>query len=272
MKKFTVQSTIKLSKFLKKEYGAEMPYSAYQKLLRNKDIKINGKRVNCDAMLNPNDVLEVYFDGTNKPLLVVYADENLLVLDKPSGITSEDYEFLVKKTYRSAKLCHRLDRNTSGLIIFSLNSEAEEELLKAFKNRTVNKYYLTEVYGLFDSNFGRFEDYLVKDENLSKVKIFSRQFDGGVKIITEYKVVETLENSSIIEVNLITGKTHQIRAHFAFYGHFVIGDGKYGDNMINKRFKAKYQRLTAYRLIFEFDEGKLNYLNGKEIKLNRKPF
>lgn len=272
MKKFMVKTTTKLSKFLKEKYSAEMPYSTYQKLLRNKDIKINGKRVNSDVTLNVNDLVEVYFDGTTKPLSVIYSDDNLLVLDKPSGITSEDYENLVKKTYPTATLCHRLDRNTSGLIILSLNKDAEEELLKAFKLRTIKKHYLTEVYGFFKENSGRLEDYLVKDENLSEVKVYNRKVDGGVKIITDYKVLETLEETSILEVDLITGKTHQIRAHFAFHGHFVIGDGKYGDNMINKRLKAKYQRLTAYKVVFGFDGGKLNYLNDKEIKLIRKPF
>lgn len=272
MKKFIVNKDIKLSKFLKENYGIEMPYSTYQKLLRNKDIKVNGKRVNSDVNLLFNDIVEVYYDGAKKPLNVIFQDENVLVLDKPSGITSEDYEILVKQTYKSAKLCHRLDRNTSGLLLFSLNSDAELELLKAFKDRTISKFYTAEINGFFKEDFGRLEDYLVKDENLSEVKIYKNKVDGAVKIITEYKVLEKLEDSTIVEVNLITGKTHQIRAHFAFYGHFVIGDGKYGDNLVNNSKKAKYQRLTAYKVVFNFNGGKLSYLDGKEIKLDRKPW
>lgn len=272
MKKFNANKEIKLSKFLKECYGAELPYSTYQKLLRNKDIKVNGKRVNCDVLLNANDTVEVYYDGAKKPLTVLFEDENVLALDKPSGITSEDLEVLVKNTYKSAKLCHRLDRNTSGIILFSLNDDAEIELLKAFKSRTISKYYLAEVYGKLNADFGRLEDYLVKDENLSEVKVYDKKVDGSVKIITEYKVLEKTDDTTLVEVNLITGKTHQIRAHFAFYGNFIIGDGKYGDNLINRAKGAKYQRLTAYKVIFNFDGGKLSYLNNKELKLSRKPW
>ncbi len=272
MKKFIVNHKVKLSKFLKENYGAKMPYSTYQKLLRNKDIKINGKRINKDQELNFGDEVVVYFDGAKKSLTVLYKDENVLALDKPSGITSEEFESVVQESYQTAKLTHRLDRNTSGILLFSLNNDAETELLKAFRNRTIEKFYLAEVYGKMKENSGRFEDYLVKDETLSEVKIFSSKIDGGVKIITEYKVLKMLEDSTIVEVNLITGKTHQIRAHFAFHGHFVIGDGKYGDNNVNKSKKEKYQRLTAYKIIFNFDGGKLGYLNNKEIKLDRQPW
>ncbi len=272
MKSFKVTKATKLSKLLEVNYGVEMPYSTYKKLLRNKDIKVNGARVNNDLLLNVGDEVIVYFDGIKKPLTVVFKDENILVLDKPSGITSEDYEKQVQKDYETAKLCHRLDRNTSGLIIFSLNDTAETELLKAFKTRTIEKYYLAEVYGAFDSNEGVLTDYLVKDSKNSLVKIFDKEVNNSVKIITEYKTVEQTKETSVLLIKLITGKTHQIRAHLAHYGKFIIGDGKYGDNLVNKRLKAKEQRLTAVKVIFNFKGGKLKYLNGKIVELDRKSF
>ncbi len=272
MKSFKVISAIKLSKFLGLNYGVEMPYSTYKKLLRNKDIKVNGVRVSSDVSLNIGDEVLVYFDGVKKPLSVVFEDENILVLDKPSGITSEDYEKQVQKEYKTAKLCHRLDRNTSGLIIFALNALAETELLKAFKTRTVEKYYMAEVYGAFDNNEGVLTDYLVKDSNNSLVKIYKTEVDNSVKIITEYKTIEKTKETSVLLIKLITGKTHQIRAHLAFYGKFIVGDGKYGDNIVNKRLKAKTQRLTAVKIVFDFKGGELKYLNGKVIELLRKPF
>ncbi len=272
MKTFKVEKPIKLSKFLEEKYGVELPYSSYKKLLRNKDIKLNGKRINSEVVLKVGDVLEVYYDGVKKPLNILYKDENILVLDKPCGITSEDYESLVIKEYPLAKLTHRLDRNTSGILIFSLNDGAYNELLKAFKNRTVEKYYLAEVYGAFIKDNGVLVDYLIKDSEKSLVKVVKNETPNSVKIVTEYSLVEKLEETSILSVKLITGKTHQIRAHFAFYGHFIVGDGKYGDNEVNKRLKVKYHRLTAEMVKFNFDGGKLKYLDKKQININRKPW
>ncbi len=272
MKTFKADKDIKLNKFLEEVYGAELPYSSYKKLLRNKDIKVNGKRINSEISLNAGDIINVYFEGVEKSLKILYQDENILALDKPCGIEVEDFELLVQKTYNSAKMVHRLDRNTSGIMLFSLNSKAYEEFLTAFKNRDIDKYYLAEVFGHFDNNQGTLTDYLIKDNKKGKVQIYKTNVDNSVKIITEYKTVEKLEKSSIIEVKLITGKTHQIRAHMAFYGHFIIGDGKYGDNQINKSYKCKYQRLTAYKVAFNLKGELLSYLNGKEIKIERNPW
>ena len=272
MKSFNVEKGILLSKFLFEMYGEKLPYSSYKKLLRNKDIKVNNKRVNSDILLNIGDKVDVYFDGVQTKLELIYQDVNLLVFDKPSGITSENFEKEVQIKFPTAKLVHRLDRNTSGLIMFSLNETSYLELLNAFKNRSINKFYLTEVYGSFLEKEFVLTDYLLKDSETSLVKIYKENVKGSFKIITKCNVIEKYENSSLLEVQLITGKTHQIRAHLAFYGHFIIGDGKYGNNVINKKFKAKYQRLTAYKIKFSLSEGSLTYLNEKTIQLNRQPF
>jgi 23S rRNA-/tRNA-specific pseudouridylate synthase len=171
MKIFTVENVTTLDKFIFEKYGATMPYATYKKLLRNKDVKVNGIRQNKNVSLCKGDEVCVYFDGVTPKLNVLYSSSDVIVLNKPSGITSEDFEVLVKSTYPTAKLCHRLDRNTSGIIIFSTNTIAEAEFLKAFKNRLIDKYYLAQIHGAFDKREGVLVDYLVKDEINAKVNI-----------------------------------------------------------------------------------------------------
>ncbi len=273
MKTFKNETKQKLSKFLLESYNGGLPYSVFCKLLRKKDIKVNGKRVNNDILLEIGDVVEIYFDGTQKPLTVVYESSDILVLDKPRGITVEDFFSQVKREYETAVLCHRLDRNTKGLLVFALNKTAENEMLKAFKLRTVKKYYLCKTYGKFEKESGVYTAFLVKDEKESLVKIYKEKVKNSVEIKTGFKVLKTFEDYQMVEVELFTGKTHQIRAHSAFLGHFVIGDGKYGRNEINEKFNQKYQNLTAYKLRFNFDkESPLNYLNEKEIVLENNDF
>ena len=271
MKNFICNKAQKLSDFLLSSYGGSISYSTIMKLLRKKDVKINGLRVNKDVGLSVGDEVCCYYDGKLPELNVVYKDDNIVILDKPCKITSEDFEVIVKQTYVTAELCHRLDTNTDGLLCFSLNEMAKTQLFNAFKNRTIKKYYLAEVYGEFTQKSGTFTDYLVKDADSGSVKIFSKQQKNSVKIITLYKTLKQSGGTSLIEVELVTGKTHQIRAHLAYHGHFIIGDGKYGDNKINKLYKANSQRLTAYKIMFSFD-GELSYLNGKEITLNREVY
>ncbi len=275
MKSFIAEKQIKLNKFLLDSYAGDLSYSVFQKLLRNKDIKVNGKRVNKDLLLNAGDKVDVYYDGVKKQieLKVLFNECGVLALDKPCGITSIDFEAQVKAVYDTAVLVHRLDRNTSGILLFALDQVAETELLKCFKNRTIRKFYSAEVYGTVKKDSEVLTAYLVKDSDNSLVKIYDNEVNGSDKIITGYEVIERLDNSTILNVELFTGKTHQIRAHLAHIGHFIIGDGKYGKNAINETFKAKTQRLTASKVTFEFDKlSPLYTLNGKTIELKRKPF
>lgn len=275
MKTFTSEKQVKLNKFLLDKYAGELSYSTLRKLLRNKDIKVNGKRVQEDITLNAGDRVDVYYDGVKKQLNLnlLFNEKGVLAFDKPCGITSVDFEKQVKTIYPTAVLVHRLDRNTSGILLFATDSVAETELLKAFKNRTISKFYMAEVYGKPKENSKVLTAYLKKDSDNSLVKIYDTKVDGSDKIITGYEVLESYEKSTLLKVELFTGKTHQIRAHLAHIGHFVIGDGKYGKNAINEEFKCKTQRLTAYETRLCFDKtSPLSSLNGKVIKLDRKPF
>lgn len=272
MKTFKVDKTQKLSKFLSGCYGADLSYSNLQKLLRNKDIKVNGKRVGSDVLLCEDDQVIVYYDG-EKEYSPIFECDDVIVFNKPPTLTSEDFELKLNNQGYKVKLCHRLDRNTQGLLVFAKTDIGYQEMLKAFKDRTIDKYYIAEVYGKLDKPYNTLTAYLKKNSDAGLVKIYNEKVEGSDKIVTEYNVIEENENTTVVKVKLITGKTHQIRAHFSHIGNFVIGDGKYGNNAINKELKVKRQRLVSYLLKFNFDKSSpLNYLNGKEVEITNIPF
>lgn len=276
----------KIVSYLQAKYS-KLPQNAIFKALRNKDIKVNGNRIKDNITLELGDELEVYikddiilgkvsrFEINKKD--IVYEDENIIVYNKPQNIEVQGnnneigLEEALKEqlNLKFLKACHRLDRNTMGLVIFAKNKEAEETMLNMIKERTVKKYYKALVYGMPKNKSATLKDYLFKNSKNSKVIISDIKGKGYQEIITKYKVLESNknENTSWLEVELVTGKTHQIRAHLAYIGHPIIGDGKYGVNKINKEFNQKYQQLYSYKLVFDEAFGILEYLRGKIIKI-----
>ena len=223
----------------------DLSLNTIYKTLRKKDIKINGKRINQDVGLHIGDIVDIYIVDSllypEKELKIVYEDEYIIVIDKPSGleVTGEDSltSLILNKLSLKAYPCHRLDRNTTGLVLFTKTEDALSILLDKFKNSEISKRYACHVYGIPKEKKKTLTSYLFKDAKKSFVYISDIPKKGYRKIITSYEVIEEFkDNSCILEINLHTGRTHQIRAHLAHIGLPIIGDGKYGKNEVNKRF------------------------------------
>lgn len=278
----------KLSKYIFSKFP-NLKKDMWYKALRNKDIKINDKRISKDIVIKNGDILVIYIDDAylfNLPnkILYIYKDENILVAFKPQGILSNNedknknkdeitFEDLVKKDFENAKICHRLDRNTSGLLLFSLNDNAYDEIIYGFNNAKIHKEYIAYVYNSkFEKTTDTLKMYLKKDSSTSFVKIFPEMVKNSQAIITKYSVIYTndVKNYAILNIEIPTGKTHQIRAQMSYISHPIIGDSKYGKNEVNKLFKMKKQLLFAYKYSFSFKENSiLHYLNDKIIQLDK---
>lgn len=265
---FVADKNAKLVKLALKQ-SADLSYSALNKLLRNKDVKVNGKRVKEDVPLKVGDRVEIYYTAPKtEKYKIIYQDENITVIDKKSGYLSETV-FAELSKLKETYFIHRLDRNTAGIMIFAHNKKAEKELLGGFKTRTFIKYYTATVVGAPPKKEDVVEGYLVKDAASATVKIYDKNVGGAVKIKTGYRVVETGKETSTLKIRLYTGKTHQIRAHMAHLGCPVVGDGKYGDNAFNKVHGAKNLQLFSDSLTLNFSENDfLYYLNGKTFCLS----
>ena len=227
----------KLNKFLK-ENIQNLSDNLFYKTLRKKDIKINGKRVNQNVTIHEDDEIIVYIADNllekKFDLNIVYEDDNILIIDKPINIEvtgTESLTSIIHKKYSECEYlpmpCHRLDRNTTGLILYAKNETSLNILLEKFKNHEIEKHYIALVYGIPKEKSKELEAYLFKDSSKSKVYISDDFKKGYSKIITSYKVIkEYKNNTSLLEIEIKTGKTHQIRAHLAHIGYPIIGDRK----------------------------------------------
>ena len=272
----------KLSQFLFDSFDG-LTNNTFNKALRKKDIRINDVRVSENKTIYEGDEIKVYIvddllykKDASSEIEIVYEDSNIVVFNKPADIevTGENsVETYAENLYKNQfiKPCHRLDRNTTGLVLFAKNEESLEILLDMFKNHNIEKHYRCVVVGIPKPDSKVLEAYLFKDNKKSMVYISDAPKTGYRKIITSYNIVKKdYENDlALLDVELHTGRTHQIRAHLAHIGHPILGDGKYGINIINKKFKAKNQQLSSYSLKFNIAEkdSKLAYLNNKIIKL-----
>lgn len=268
-----IEFEVKVNKELTKAIIDELPFLSrfeVKKILENKDVKVNNVRVKENLTLNKNDKVIVFYHEKEQKewYTLVYEDENILIVNKKAGIeivseTERDLVAVLKQIYDKVFPVHRLDRNTEGLVIFALNKDAEKELLSAFKTRKgITKKYALLVEGRVDLSKIKRTVYLKKVSSLSKVWISEIKTSGYEPAVTEFDVIEYRGDKTLLEANLVTGKTHQIRAHIAYFGYPIIGDNKYGKS------KEKQLHLTANFLSFNFKKSeKLHYLTNKTFEI-----
>ena len=309
MKEFQIKKNDagqRLDKFLSKAIKG-LPTSLMYKYIRTKKIKVNRARTEQKYVLQEGDIVQLFikdefFDSPEKDnsalasitpkLTIVYEDDNIILCNKRPGVlVHEDDEgkdntlIMHIKAYLYQKgeydpeneqsfapaLCNRIDRNTGGIVIGAKNAEALRVMNEKIKNDEISKFYYCVVHGKMPKKADTLTGFLLKNSDKNQVKIFDKQVKGSKNIITKYKVISEKNGMSLLEIDLVTGRTHQIRAHMSYIGHPLVGDGKYGINKDDRARGYKYQALYAYRLRFDFDDdsGALGYLKGKEVKLSR---
>ena len=298
----------RLDRFLAKAVPL-LPASLAQKYIRIKRIKLNGGRAERDTRLQEGDVLQLYINDEffEKPrqdnayltvaspkLNIVYEDAHILLVDKRPGIAVHPHDgaeygrtlidhilsYLYQKKEWTPRgenaftpaLCNRIDRNTGGIVIAAKTAEALRVMNQKIKDRELDKRYLAIVEGCPKPETGSLKGYLFKDEKKNRVFVSDSPKPGAKTCQTNYKVLAKRKDLSLVECELITGRTHQIRAQFAHAGHPLLGDGKYGK--LDKRFDRNYQALYSYKLTFCFttDAGELAYLNGKSFRVEEVDF
>ena len=283
MRKIIVEkNNKKIVSYIKDTFN-KIPESAIYKALRQKDIRVNNIKISENIIVNKGDEITIYIKDeillgnyTLSKEAIIYNDENIVVVNKPKGLlvqgTPNDVglDKMVNDYFGEKNIvpCHRLDRNTSGLVIFAKNYESETIILELFRNHEIIKHYKCLVYGHPKQNKATLRAFLFKDSKNSTVIISDEKKKGYAEILTRYTVLsKNKDNTSLLDVELITGRTHQIRAHLAHVGLPIIGDGKYGINQINKEHGKTWQELESYKITFQNSFGLLEYLKGKTISI-----
>ena len=311
MKEFTIGSNDagqRLDRFLAKAVPL-LPASLAQKYIRLKRIKCNGKRIERDTRLQDGDVLQLYINDEffDKPrednayltvdvpkLNIVYEDDQILLVDKRPGIAVHPHDgaeygrtlidhiqsyLYQKREWRPREenaftpaLCNRIDRNTGGIVIAAKTAEALRVMNQKIKDRELDKRYLAIVEGKPKNVVGSLKGYLFKDAKKNRVFVTDTPQAGAKSCQTNYRVLASQKGLSLVECELITGRTHQIRAQFAHAGHPLLGDGKYGK--LDKKYDRNYQALYSYKLTFAFttEAGALEHLNGKSFQVTQVDF
>ena len=280
-----------------------LPNGKMYKFIREKKIKLNGKRCEISTRLCEGDILRLYIpdeffgdtsaeeknlDDIPSEVTIIYEDENILLAYKPTGlVVHEDsentkdtlinritklliergeYDPSAENSFAPA-LCNRLDRNTEGIVVCAKNAESLRALNGFIRERKLKKKYLCAVLGSPRKNEGRIKTYLEKVEAENTVYVREKKTPNSKTAITDYRVLKTKGGLSLVEVGLVTGRTHQIRVHLAYIGCPILGDGKYDREAENRRYKRKSQRLCAYSLGFDIPrDGPLGYLAGRTFK------
>ena len=311
MKEFTIgpnDAGQRLDRFLAKAVPL-LPASLAQKYIRIKRIKLGGGRVDRDTRLKVGDVLQLYINDeffdkprednayltvANPKLNIVYEDDQILLVDKRPGLAVHPHDgaeygrtlidhiqsyLYQKREWRPREensftpaLCNRIDRNTGGIVIAAKTADALRIMNQKIKDRELDKRYLAIVEGTPKPRDGSLKGYLFKDAKKNKVFVTDKPQPGAKSCQTNYKTLATANGLTLVECELITGRTHQIRAQFAHAGHPLLGDGKYGK--LDKRFDRSYQALYSYKLTFTFttDGGVLEHLNGRCFQVKNVDF
>lgn len=253
-------------------------YSLANKCLRKKDIRIDNVKTSENLVVFPGQKITVFLpDETveidkSKFFTIVYEDENIAIINKKQGIEvsseTNSVEAFLNCENKSYYALNRLDRNTEGLVIFAKNKKTLDSLKKAMKNNEISKFYLANVVGVPEWETKNSISFLIKDEEKSEVKIFDSPRKNSVKIQTFYTVINRSPGgTTIVMAEINNGKTHQIRAQLAHLGFPIIGDGKYGKNLENKKFKEKTQQLTSFKIVFNLKNDELRYLNSLSFEI-----
>lgn len=299
----------RLNKFLEKAVP-QLPAAMMYKYLRRKRIKLNGKRTEAAYRLVEGDILQLYLNDEyftapaetkaflqipQPKLSIIYEDDNILLVDKKPGMVVHADESNTPDTliahiqaylYQSGQwnpddaasfapaLCNRIDRNTGGIVIAAKNAETLRILNEKIKRRELEKKYLCIVHGRPSPSAGLIENYLLRNEQEKRVTLHTTRISGAKTARTRYTTLQTTNNLSLVECKLLTGRTHQIRAHMASIGCPLLGDGKYGSNAKNRPYHETKQALYAWSLTFHFsdDAGRLAYLNGQTFRVRQIPF
>lgn len=295
----------RLDKFLLKKFKT-MPKKMAYMYIRKKCVKVNGKKATPEVMLKENDLLTFYikdefFDNIQeenyeflkapKTLKIIYEDENIILLDKKPGVIvhqdkSYHFDCLLLRLHHylydngeynpkeencfAPALVNRIDRNTGGIVIGAKNAESLRILNQKMKDRELHKFYLCLLINKPKKDNAILSDYLIKNEKTNKVTVLRNEKQGAKKILTKYSVLETNNNLTLCEVELLTGRTHQIRAHMSSIGCPILGDNKYGNKKLNQKYSLSKQCLYSYKLAFDFttDSGILSYLDKKDFSTN----